>query len=341
MMKKLLAWIGGRKKSEMPLVREDRHMGWKLANVFGGELENSLSHGFYWEYEEVPNGFGGYNTVNVHLVKLSDPAFRRCIVNHTGEIQNFPGFRDEDWKADMEFPIDSTVRFVFSIGPYRGGKACVRWVMQPDGRYFEDEDGFGAEHCEEVEMFSFLDEEGRFTEPFCTKAVYRWRQENEPGFPQPGVPDPDRQAELTEEQKRRVAYTPRNLKAALVKKLSQDPGYARMCMFCTNALKLTADRLAQDAEKGTKRFRYCFNFDNLLKMWDRIPFVHLDAKKQDDGGYALWVRVPFSIKTDRVLGIMMYSGTMQEVADFMQSEKCGPLLMQCLDEINETLRDQP
>ena len=47
---------------------------------------------------------------------------------------------------------DRRVKFVFWISPYQDGKACVRWLIQPDGRYFEDEDGYGAEHCEEIEV---------------------------------------------------------------------------------------------------------------------------------------------------------------------------------------------
>jgi hypothetical protein len=46
------------------------------------------------------------------------------------------------------------------------GKAEVEWVLQPDGRYFEDEDGFGAENCEEITLYSYLDTNGVFTEPF-------------------------------------------------------------------------------------------------------------------------------------------------------------------------------
>lgn len=129
------------------------------------EMEN----GFYYEYDQVLNGLGGYATVDVYLMKEDDPDFCRCIVDCAGYIQNFPGFRDEEWRGKMEFPFDDRVRFVFQIGPYRDGKASVRWLLQPDGRYFEDEDGFGAEYCEEIEMYSYLDEDGKFTEPFFCK----------------------------------------------------------------------------------------------------------------------------------------------------------------------------
>lgn len=48
----------------------------------------------------------------------------------------------------------------------KDGRASVSWMLQPDGRYFSDEDGFGAEDCTEICLYSHLDEEGNFTEPF-------------------------------------------------------------------------------------------------------------------------------------------------------------------------------
>jgi len=45
-------------------------------------------------------------------------------------------------------------------------KDSVEWTLQPDGRYFEDEDGFGAENCEEITLYSYIDTNGIFTEPF-------------------------------------------------------------------------------------------------------------------------------------------------------------------------------
>lgn len=131
-----------------------------------GEPRFKLGGGFYFEFDEVPNGFGGYRKVNVMLLKTEDPSFRRCIVDRNGRIRNFPGFRDGAWKKDLGYPLDNRVRFAFWIGGYQDGKASVSWTLQPDGRYFADEDGFGAENCVEICLHSHLDENGNFTEPF-------------------------------------------------------------------------------------------------------------------------------------------------------------------------------
>ena len=128
-----------------------------------------LGKGYYVEFDEVTNGMGGYRKINVRLLNIDDPSFHRCIVDGSGRIQNFPGIKDGDWKKELEFPLDHKVRFGFWIGGFQDGKALVSWTLQPDGRYFEDDDGFGGEDCEEITLYSYLNENGEFTEPFYYK----------------------------------------------------------------------------------------------------------------------------------------------------------------------------
>lgn len=125
-----------------------------------------LGNGFYFEFDEVPNGMGGYRKTNVYLLKTDDPSFKRCIVNAQGEIENFPGIVKGNWEADLEYPLGQKPQFRFWIYPYENGKALVDWTLQPDGRYFEDEDGFGGENCEEITLHTYLDLKGNFTGPF-------------------------------------------------------------------------------------------------------------------------------------------------------------------------------
>ena len=125
-----------------------------------------LGDGFYFEFNEVPNGMGGYRMINVYLLKTDNPSFRRCIVDERGMIENFPGIVEGDWKKSLEFPLDRKTQFRFWIYHYKDGKAAVEWMLQPDGRYFEDEDGFGGENCKEVTLHSYIDTNGFFTEPF-------------------------------------------------------------------------------------------------------------------------------------------------------------------------------
>lgn len=133
------------------------------------EPEHKLGDGFYFEFDEVPNGMGGYRKINVYLLKTGDPSFRRCIVNANGQIENFPGIVKGDWEKELEYPLNTTTQFRFWIFPFKEGKALVDWTLQPDGRYFEDEDGFGGENINEITLHSHLNHNGVFTEPFWCK----------------------------------------------------------------------------------------------------------------------------------------------------------------------------
>ena len=148
----LLSWLRGAAKQKQP-----------------PDARYRLGGTFYYEADETSNGYGGYRKVNVCLRRTDNPSFCRRIVDGRGHICGFPGIRRESITEELQFPADGVVRFRFAIEAFRDGRALVSWTLQPDGRYFEDEDGFGAEHCEEIVLYSYLDENGRFTEPFACR----------------------------------------------------------------------------------------------------------------------------------------------------------------------------
>ena len=49
--------------------------------------------------------------------------------------------------------------YSFGIGDFSDGVACVNWMLYPDGRYFGDEDGFGMEDNDEVNVSAYIDTE--------------------------------------------------------------------------------------------------------------------------------------------------------------------------------------
>jgi hypothetical protein len=53
-----------------------------------------------------------------------------------------------------------------SIGNYQDGIARVNWMLYPDGRYFADEDGFGMEDNDEVNISAYIDTECRVVVKF-------------------------------------------------------------------------------------------------------------------------------------------------------------------------------
>ena len=96
---------------------------------------------------------------------------QKPIVDLDGNICNFPGFVQEDLWVSQVDPcyLKPLIRFRTSCGQ-RDGRLIMYWEIQPDGRYWEDEDGFGGTSDAEVTLYTFLNENGDFTGPF---RVYR------------------------------------------------------------------------------------------------------------------------------------------------------------------------
>lgn len=97
---------------------------------------------------------------------------RKMLVDSRGKIQNFPGIvREEFWQKEVTpRALEPQIRFRTSFEK-RNGMWILLWQIQPDGRYWEDEDGFGAENEEEVILYTFVDRDGNFTGPFRIYSV--------------------------------------------------------------------------------------------------------------------------------------------------------------------------
>lgn len=57
-------------------------------------------------------------------------------------------------------------RYGFGVDSFTNGIALVWWTLYPDGRYFEDEDGFGGENCNETTVYAYIDTLGNIIIPF-------------------------------------------------------------------------------------------------------------------------------------------------------------------------------
>ncbi len=88
-----------------------------------------------------------------------------AFVNFPG-IEN-PGFIEQYIRLGSLAPF---AEFITSFEDFKDGKARVLWEVQPDGWYWADEDGFGAESDYEIVLYSYLDENGNFLAPF---RIYR------------------------------------------------------------------------------------------------------------------------------------------------------------------------
>lgn len=92
---------------------------------------------------------------------------RKVIVDSFGVIQNFPGIVKEDFWVKEVAPnfLKEQVRFRSEFEKRENGWIFL-WQMQPDGMYWADDGGFGADNDLEVVLYTYLDLNGDFTGPF-------------------------------------------------------------------------------------------------------------------------------------------------------------------------------
>lgn len=91
---------------------------------------------------------------------------RRVIVNDSGRILGFPGIAHPELVSQYsKGHLNKQVRYRSAFRRL-GDRYAMIWQIQPDGRYWEDDDGFGGTSDDEIELYARLDEEGKFIEPF-------------------------------------------------------------------------------------------------------------------------------------------------------------------------------
>lgn len=86
--------------------------------------------------------------------------FNECFVNFSEtdvDLKSLKGLSDEL----LERAKRGYAGFPTHIGPFKGGRAEVSWEINPDGRYYMDDDGFGMTDDEEITLYGAIDRQGR------------------------------------------------------------------------------------------------------------------------------------------------------------------------------------
>lgn len=80
---------------------------------------------------------------------------------------------DIDWESLKGLPDDIIKRakelyagYPTMIFGFKNGVSIVEWQLNPDGRYFMDEDGFGMTDDDEIAIYGKIDCNGRIVEKF-------------------------------------------------------------------------------------------------------------------------------------------------------------------------------
>ncbi len=90
------------------------------------------------------------------------------IVDKDGNIPDFPGVEYTD-KLKEELGkrvIKPVVKYEAVFEKVNDDKIIMVWTVRPDGRYWMDSWGFGAEDYESLSLYTYIDSNGNFTMPF-------------------------------------------------------------------------------------------------------------------------------------------------------------------------------
>ena len=131
-------------------------------------VRDNVWDGYYFTYDEKPNGLGGYHSVNLTL-RNDATGLRKKITDRYGNFIDFPGVVEGPWRNDLTGFFCERIDFVFRFNRPSAPDRLLdfEWMVQPDGWYYADSDGFGAEKDKEIILTAGMDRNGRFVTPFC------------------------------------------------------------------------------------------------------------------------------------------------------------------------------
>ena len=135
--------------------------------IFMGEFD--LLEGYRLVYQRSGNKYGFSCRINACLYK-GDELIRK-MTDETGRFLDFPGVEHGEWEKDLKFPFEPVTDFPFYISKkFKDDElAELEWMVQPDGRYWEDEDGYGAGDDVKIILYASFDRTGKFVTPFHVK----------------------------------------------------------------------------------------------------------------------------------------------------------------------------
>jgi len=162
-----------------------------MSDFVGGAIILSLLIGLFWLFvHNMKKGSIRYDTspeykeglgedmelVSIHtLPRYLVDKQKNNRIEFMSETGHFCTVRTDDIDWDSLSSLDeeciSKARSLYAPFPtrlsaFRNGVCKVQWQLNPDGRYFMDEDGFGMTDDVEVNIYGFIDREGKVVSMF-------------------------------------------------------------------------------------------------------------------------------------------------------------------------------
>ena len=150
---------------------------WRLNPTFEDLMADWEKDGDQADYYHRDMGYGmllfsnrSYGNKQIFIVT---PAIKKVypISEPNGKLLAFTS-EDIDWDNVNQLEHNGDAKRLvagyggLSIEDYQDGIAYVSWMLYPDGRYFADEDGFGMEDNDEVNISAYIDTQCRVVVKF-------------------------------------------------------------------------------------------------------------------------------------------------------------------------------
>jgi hypothetical protein len=133
----------------------------------------------------------------IHHTKMGEIILENTVLNKQVMITNRHNILTNVQLEDINFErVDKlenaynahqlVVKYGFGIERFINRVALVWWTLYPDGRFFEDEDGFGGENCNETTVYAYMDILGKIIIPFrdmTAEEIKLFRIEAEETYP--------------------------------------------------------------------------------------------------------------------------------------------------------------
>ncbi len=165
------------------------YMAWKIfkESAIYKQLEEKLNEADVWlnhkikysevsiedEFIEICSHLFFLKKTGSYIFVDENKGIRKYIIKEMDFI-DFPGIENEKeiskiskiGKRIVEGALKPNIYYGCDFELLSDGRILMEWTLQPDGRYWEDEDGFGGTNDIEITLYSHIDINGNFVEPF-------------------------------------------------------------------------------------------------------------------------------------------------------------------------------
>lgn len=105
-----------------------------------------------------------YNHQNEEIIQLLDYKGNALFISENDFQYDDPVIND--YKSTLKHLHP---HYGFSVNEFNHNLASVTWTVQPDGRYFADEHGFGGSDEDEICIYAIINKSGKIVSKFSSK----------------------------------------------------------------------------------------------------------------------------------------------------------------------------